>query len=282
MDQTLPTTGAVLLGGTRTECAAGTGDGAILRHEVFATEDPERTLACAAAFFAGGPPVARLGVGSFGPLDLTAGRLSATTPKLAWRGFPLRERLEQALGVPVRLVTDVTAEGLAEAAAEPATPTCLVYVTVGTGVGGGVIVGGRALPGATHPELGHLRPPRHPSDRFEGLCPSHGDCLEGLASGPAVAARWAADPADLPPDHPAWELEAWYLGHGLASVVAVLGPQIIVCGGGLMQAAGLLERVRLRLEASVGGYVPLPVVRHPRVEGRRAGVVGGLLLAGGP
>ena len=200
-------------------------------------------------FFASAPPIAALGVAAFGPLELDAAAPGwghvLRTPKPGWSGTPLGPWLREALGVPVALETDVNAAALAEAAAgagRGADP--VAYLTVGTGIGLGVATGGRALHGLLHPEAGHLCVRREPDDDFAGCCPLHGDCWEGLASGPAVAARWGMDPATLGAGHPAWDLEARYLVAGLASVVLVLAPQRVVLGGGVGRRPGVLAGVR--------------------------------------
>ena len=202
-DPTAPTAlGAIELGGTRVRCAWGTGAGEVLGFDEGPTGTPEATLARVRAFFASAPAIAALGVAAFGPLELDPeaprwGHVLAT-PKPGWSGTPLGPRLREALGVPVALETDVNAAALAEAAAGAARGADpAAYLTVGTGIGLGVVAAGRALHGLLHPEAGHLRLRREPDDGFAGSCPLHGDCWEGLASGPAVAARWGADPGTL-------------------------------------------------------------------------------------
>jgi fructokinase len=155
------------------------------------------------------------------------------------------------------------------------------YVTVGTGIGGGVVAGGRLVHGLSHPEIGHLRIPHDTAaDPFPGVCPYHGDCLEGLASGPALAARWGKPGEELAGDERVWELEARYLALGLVSLVAVLSPELIVLGGGVGTAAGLLPRVEAELESLLGGYVEPPPVVSPGL-GPLSGVVGAIALATG-
>src|SRR5690242_6735137 len=228
----------VELGGTKARCRVETR---------FATTTPAETLERIADFFIGhalAGPLAALGVASFGPLDLdprsaTFGFIT-TTPKQPWRQLVLVGSLRRALGIRVALDTDVNAAALAEHRwGRGRGVGTLVYLTVGTGIGGGVLVEGRPLHGLVHPEIGHVRVPHdHARDAFAGVCPHHGDCLEGLASAPALAARWGAAPESLADDHPAWALEAEYLALGLASVVLTLSPQRIVLGGGVMARAG--------------------------------------------
>lgn len=287
-----PTLGAVELGGTRVRCAWGTGDGGVLGFDEGPTGSPEAVLARVRAFFAAAPAIAALGVAAFGPLELDAAAPRwghvLPTPKPGWAGTPLGPSLREALGVPVALETDVNAAALAEAAAgagRGADP--VAYLTVGTGIGLGVVVGGRPLHGLLHPEAGHLLVRREADDAFAGSCPVHGDCWEGLASGPAVAARWGADPAALDAGHPAWDLEARYLAAGLASVVLVLSPERIVLGGGVGRRPEVLAGVRAGLGPALAGVVegrpsggPATLVAPPRF-GDRSGLVGALRLAAG-
>lgn len=278
--------GAVEAGGTKFVCAVGTGPDDLADVEAFPTATPAETLGRVRAYFAG-RDVAAVGVGSFGPLDLDPA--SATwgsvtrTPKPGWSGAPIAPPLADALGVPVAIDTDVNAAALAEhrwgAAQGLGT---FVYLTIGTGIGGGAFVGGRRLHGRTHPEMGHLLLPRDAGDDFAGVCPFHGDCWEGLASGPAIEARWGRPGADLPPEHAAWPVEARALARGLANLVVTLAPERVVMGGGVMQQGHLFPLVRAALAEALGGYVDLPdpeaFVVPPRLGGR-AGVLGAIALA---
>ena len=245
------------------------------------------------AFFREHPTrVAAVGIASFGPVDLdprspTFGFIT-TTPKPHWAHIDVARPFRDALGVPVAFDTDVNGAALAEhrwGAASGIDP--FVYVTVGTGIGGGGVVNGRRLHGLVHPEMGHLRLPHdRATDPFPGSCPFHGDCLDGLASGRAIRERWGAPAETLPPDHPAWPLEAEYLALGLVAIVAVLSPKRIVLGGGVMQQPTLLPRVRGRVVALLSGYVRATEILHeiehyivPPALGARAGVIGALALA---
>jgi len=245
------------------------------------------------AFFRAQPtPVAAVGIASFGPIDLdelspTFGFIT-TTPKPHWAHTDVAGPFRKALGVPVAFDTDVNGAALGEhrwGAARGVDP--LVYVTVGTGIGGGGLVNGRLLHGLVHPEMGHLRLPHNrTTDPFPGACPYHGDCLDGLASGRALRERWGAPAEALPPEHPAWPLEAEYLALGLVAIVGVLSPRRIVLGGGVMQQPGLLPRVRRRVVELLAGYVRarevVDDVEHyivPPALGSHAGVLGALALA---
>lgn len=289
--------GAVEAGGTKFVCAAGYGAREIppqLR-AVIPTSTPETTLGAVVEFFeqvrerAG--PLAGIGIGGFGPLDID--RRSATwgcilqTPKAGWSGVSLRAPFER-FGCPVAVDTDVNVAALAEARLGAGKDTdSLVYVTVGTGIGGGVVLGGRTVNGMLHPEMGHIRVRRHPQDQhFGGVCGFHGDCLEGLASGPAVLARWGAKLNSLADSHPALQIIGDYLGQLAATVTLVLAPRRIVFGGGVMSAR-LLPYVRASTERELAGYLPVAeraggferLIVLPGLADQ-AGIIGAMLLAG--
>lgn len=291
-----PLVGGIEAGGTKFVCAVGTGPEDVRRETRFPTAGPEETLDRAVGFFReaseAGEPIRALGVGSFGPVDPdpaseTWGHVTST-PKPGWAGTDVAGALARELDVPVAFDTDVNAAALGEwrwgAARRLDT---FVYLTVGTGIGGGGLVNGRLMHGLVHPEMGHLRVPHDlEADPYRGRCPYHGDCLEGLASGPAIAERWGAPAESLPDDHPAWTLEAEYLGHALAAYVLVLSPQRIVVGGGVMARRALYGLVRRRVVELLAGYV-----RHPALEGGldryivppglgdRSGLLGAMALA---
>lgn len=285
--------GGIEAGGTKFVCGVGTGP-ADLTVFSFPTGDPEETIRRALEFFQAraGHGLSALGIGSFGPIDLdrrspTYGYITST-PKLAWQQFNLAGALAEALHVPIVFDTDVNAAALAEgrwgAARELGD---YLYLTVGTGIGGGAVVGSRLLHGLMHPEMGHIRIPHDVAqDPFAGHCSFHQDCLEGLASGPAMNARWKTEAKALPPDHPAWALEAHYLALALTTWVCTLSPKRIVLGGGVMQQAGLFPMIRTRLRDLLNDYIPnlsmqggLENYVVPPHLGDKAGVLGALLLA---
>ena len=213
--------GSIEAGGTKFVCGVGTGP-ADLKTMQFPTTSPAATLAIAIEFLReeSAGELKAVGIGSFGPIDLHSTSLTfgyvTSTPKAGWQNYNLAGTVRDALGVPVGFDTDVSAAALGEArwgAAQNLTD--FLYLTIGTGIGGGAIINGRVLHGLVHPEMGHIRVPHDlVKDPYPGGCPYHGDCLEGLASGPAMQARWGKAAQDLPPDHPAWTLEAHYLAHG--------------------------------------------------------------------
>lgn len=267
----MQTIGALEAGGTKMVLAVYTEAGEELERLTLPTEDPEITLPRMAGFFRD-HRVDALGVGSFGPLDLnpaspTYGFIT-TTPKLAWRNIPLLEKLKDGRDIPAAIDTDVNAAVLAEAELGAARGCdCAVYVTIGTGVGGGVYVNGRTLHGLLHPELGHMLLRPHPDDpNPRGVCPYHAGCLEGLAAGPALGARADGDARVLPDDHPAFLLEAHYLAQMCVNLIVTISPQRIVLGGGVMQRAALLPLVRRETQHLLGGYVDSPLVREKMDE----------------
>ncbi|MEM0961402.1 MAG: ROK family protein [Bacteroidota bacterium] len=283
----MQTFGAIEAGGTKVVCAVGSGPDDLRDVEAFPTTTPAETLARAVDYFAE-RPVAALGVGSFGPVDLdpqspTWGHVTST-PKPGWRNADVAGPLGDALGVPVAFETDVNTAALAEHRWGAACDIdSFIYLTVGTGIGGGAFVDGRPIHGRTHPEMGHLLIPREPGDDFPGVCPYHGDCWEGLASGPAIEARWGRPAQDLPPDHEAWPLQARTLARGLVNLILTLSPQRIVMGGGVMKQTQLFPLIRAETEGLLAGYVPLPAdlatfIVPTSLDGN-AGVLGAIALA---
>lgn len=286
--------GAIEAGGTKFNCAVGTGPDDLKTAEI-PTTSPDETIARSVAFFREqfDGRLQAVGIGSFGPVDPRPGSPTwghiTSSPKLTWQNFDFAGAISKALDVPVGFDTDVNAAALGEArwgAAQGLSD--FLYLTVGTGIGGGAIVGGRVLHGLLHPEMGHLILPRDPArDPFPGSCPFHGGCLEGLASGPAIEARWKTPARDLPAGHPAWALEAHYLALGLAAFVCTLSPQRIILGGGVMQQGHLFPLVRLELARILNNYIRVNELFEgldrfvvPPGLGARAGVLGALVLAG--
>jgi fructokinase len=290
-----PLVGGVETGGTKVVCAIGTGPADLRALVEFPTTTPEATLGNAIDFFRARmprAPLAAIGIAAFGPLDLdpassTFGSIT-TTPKPDWAGVDLVGVLRRGVGTPVALDTDVNAAALAEyrwGAAQGL--ETFVYLTAGTGIGGGGLVNGRPLHGLVHPEMGHMRVPRdREADPFDGVCPYHGDCLEGLASAHALGQRWGRPPETLPADHPAWPLEAHYLALGVVSVICILSPRRVLLGGGIMRQTALLPLVRAKMLGLLNGYVPSAAIAD-RIDdyvvgpalGSRAGVLGALALA---
>lgn len=284
--------GGIEAGGTRWNCAVGRGDGEVERAASFPTTTPAETLGRATEFFAAVPDLEAVGVGAFGPVEVDPSSprwgTITTTPKPGWRDTDVAGPLAAALRVPIALDTDVNAAAVGEWRHGAARGLdTFVYLTVGTGIGGGVFANGRPVHGLLHPEVGHMLVPHdRERDPFPGACPFHGDCLEGLASGTALRERWGRAGEELT-DPAAWELEAEYLALGLANVVLVVAAERIVLGGGVGGTPGLLPRVRERMRAALAGYVDSPHLTEAGIDdylvapglGPRSGVIGAIELA---
>jgi len=256
----MPCFGALEAGGTKMVCAVGSEDGKILERISLPTRTPENTMPEMLAFFQG-KNLAAIGIGCFGPVDLDRGSPTygsiLSTPKLSWRNFPIVQRFEQALGIPVGFDTDVNAAALGEAVwGCTRDVSTSVYITVGTGVGMGVIINGRPHHGMMHPEAGHIFMDRRPDDPLEqGVCPYHANCLEGLASGPAIERRWGKKAQELSDRPEVWTLEAYYIAQALCGYMMILSPQRIILGGGVTHQEHLLPLVREEVRRQLGGYL---------------------------
>jgi fructokinase len=277
----------VELGGTKCVAILARGPGEIVAREMVATTTPDETLGKLGEILSGwrghGPDA--LGIASFGPLELDRasteyGRIAAT-PKPGWAAAPVKERLERAAGVTAAFDTDVNGAAMAEMRWGSGQGfDDFAYVTVGTGIGVGLIVNGKPTRGFAHCELGHIRVPRLPGDEFPGSCPFHGDCVEGLAAGPSLLAR--AGTHDLPSDHPAWDSVAWALAQLCHAIVCAAAPRAIAMGGGVVsRQPHLLERVQRMLADSLNGYMRLPEGQYVRAPalGDDAGPLGAIALA---
>lgn len=251
--------GALEAGGTKMVCAVGTEEGKILDRVSIPTESPEVTMPALCAYFQD-KGIAALGIGCFGPIDLDPA--SATyghilmTPKLAWRGQDICGYFREHLKVPVGFDTDVNGSMLGECTWGCAKGLdTAIYVTVGTGVGVGVIAGGKLLHGMQHPEAGHMLIPARADDPYKGKCPYHGHCLEGLAAGPAIEERWGAKGQALADKPEVWELEAHYLAYAVTNYILILSPKKIILGGGVMHQEQLFPMIREKVTQMLGGYL---------------------------
>lgn len=287
--------GGIEAGGTKFVCAVGAGPDDLREEAHFPTTTPAETIGLAVAFFREQmkrEPIAALGIASFGPVDpdphsATFGYIT-TTPKPGWAGVDFAGEMRRALEVPVGFDTDVNVAALGERrwGAAQGLDT-FIYLTVGTGIGGGGMVGGQLLHGLVHPEMGHIRIPHDwAEDPYPGWCPYHGDCLEGLANGPAIEARWGRRGETLPVEHPAWPLEAHYLALGLVNIICALSPQRIIMGGGVMRQTHLFPMIREEVQKLLNGYVRSPSLEEdidsyivPPALGNRSGVLGAIALA---
>jgi fructokinase len=290
----MPLWGGIEAGGTKFVCAVGTGPDELLAEVRFPTTTPEETIGQAIQFFRQQKkgPLTAIGIASFGPVDLdpdspTFGYITGT-PKPGWAHTDFAGKIRRALDVPVGFDTDVNAAALGEyrwGAAQGL--DTFIYLTIGTGIGGGGMVNGKLIHGLIHPEMGHIRIPHDRDlDPYTGSCPYHGDCLEGLAAGPALEERWGQMGETLPADHPAWLLEADYLAFGLVNIICILSPQRIILGGGVMQQRQLFPLVRRRVQGLLNDYLPVPTILDqiddyivPPGLGNRSGVLGAIALA---
>ncbi|MBI2758284.1 MAG: ROK family protein [Chloroflexi bacterium] len=293
---TTPLFGGIEGGGTKFICAVGTGPDDIRAETRIPTAAPDETLRHAVGFFKEQTqrlgPLASIGIASFGPLDPRPASPSfghiLPTPKPGWTNADIVGTIRAAINVPIAFDTDVNGAALGEwrwGAAQGL--STFIYLTVGTGIGGGVFANGRLLHGLLHPELGHIALPHDfKKDPFEGACPFHHDCFEGLASGVAIEKRWGQRGGTLPEDHPAWELETEYIALALANYVYTISPERIVIGGGVGQLAHLLPRVREKTREIINGYVQSASILEnietyivPPGLGNRAGMLGAIALA---
>ena len=287
--------GGIEAGGTKIVCAVGTGPDDMRAEIRFATTTPEETISQAIQFFRAQQqegPIAAIGVASFGPVDPdpaspTFGYVT-TTPKPHWANTNFAGPLRQALGVPVGFDSDVNGAALGEnrwGAAQGL--DTFIYLTVGTGLGGGGMVNGKLIHGIMHPEMGHMQIPHDwDADPYAGWCTYHGDCWEGLAAGPAIEERWQFRAEQLPPGHPSWHLEAHYLALGLVNIICILSPQRIIMGGGVMKQMHLFPKIRAKVKTLLNGYIQKPQITEmideyiiPPALGDRAGVLGAIALA---
>ncbi len=287
--------GGIEAGGTKFVCAVGTGPGDVRSEIRFPTTTPEETIGRAIAFFeeqARQNELAAIGISAFGPVDPnpsspTFGFITST-PKPGWTNADLAGAVGRALGLPVGFDTDVNGAALGEHrwGAAQGLDTFL-YFTIGTGVGGGGMVGGKLMHGLLHPEMGHMRLPHDwQADPFKGVCPFHGDCFEGLAAGPAMNARWGQPAETLPADHPGWKLEAHYIALAMSNFIVTISPQRIILGGGVMSNPIVFPAVRSQVLELLNGYVQSPaILQHidkyivPPGLGNRSGVLGAFALA---
>ncbi|TYP74791.1 ROK family protein [Paenibacillus methanolicus] len=281
--------GAIEAGGTKFVCGIGNEHGAIEDRVSFPTEQPEITMANVIDYFRD-KDVEAIGIGSFGPIDIdkaspTYGHVT-TTPKPGWSGFDLVGTLKREFDVPYGWDTDVNAAALGEATwgAAKGLDSC-VYYTVGTGVGVGVYAEGKLVHGLVHPEGGHVLTRRHPEDDFAGFCPYHGDCLEGMAAGPAIERRWKVKGQELQADHPAWGIEAFYIAQAVTGTILLLSPKKVILGGGVMQQEHLFPLIREEVKRNLNGYVSAAAILDridnyivPPGLGNNAGLSGSLAL----
>lgn len=278
--------GAIEAGGTKFVCAIGNESNEIIERVSFPTTTPEETLAHVFEFF-DQYELESIGIGSFGPIDInekseTYGYV-LSTPKLAWKDFDFLGAMKERYDIPMGWTTDVNAAALGESEKGAAAGLDnVMYITIGTGVGAGAIVNGQLLEGIGHPEMGHLLVKPHQDDHYDGFCPYHGNCLEGMAAGPSINGRLDMAGKDVDPDHQVWDFMANYIGQALVAYTVILRPERIILGGGVMHAPKMLDKVKEAFDALLGNYVDVPELDSYLVKpglGDNAGITGAILLA---
>ncbi|MDP4106269.1 MAG: ROK family protein [Bacillota bacterium] len=278
--------GGIEAGGTKFVCAVGDENGTIINQIRIPTTLPEETIQKVIAFFKQ-YDIKAMGIGSFGPIDInpespTYGNITST-PKPGWRDFPFVQSLKEAFSIPIGFHTDVNVAALGESAlgAAKGLDSCL-YITVGTGIGAGAMIQGQLLQGLSHPEMGHILVRRHPNDSYKGKCPYHHDCLEGLASGPAIEDRWGEKGENLVNREEVWDMEGFYIAQALMQYILILSPKKIILGGGVPHQQKVFSSIYKYLNELMNEYVSLPELSEYIVGpglGDAAGITGALILA---
>ncbi|MGE7366269.1 ROK family protein [Desemzia incerta] len=278
--------GAIEAGGTKFVCAVSDENFTIKERVSIPTTTPEETMTEVFSFF-DQYELTAIGIGSFGPIDVnkesdTYGYITST-PKTAWKFYDFLGSVKNRYSVPIGWTTDVNAAALGEIklGAAKGLKSC-VYLTVGTGIGGGAVINGELLEGYGHPEMGHIPVRLHPNETYKGTCPYHGDCLEGIAAGPAIEGRFGKKGHLLADQEEVWEMEAYYLAQALMNYTLILSPERIVLGGGVMKQKQLYPLVRQKFAELINDYVQVPDLEQyivaPGLEDN-AGILGSLLLA---
>lgn len=287
--------GAIEAGGTKFNCLVGKGPQDIRAEARFMTTTPEETIQHVIRFFEAqskSEKIQAMGIACFGPVSLAVnspdyGNIT-TTPKAGWKNTPVVRMIQDVLKLPIAFDTDVNGAAIGEqrwGAAQGLDD--FLYLTIGTGIGGGGLVNGKPIHGLVHPEMGHLRIPHDlQADPFAGVCAYHGDCFEGLASGPALRARLGFPAEQAPPDHPVWDLEARYISLALHNLICCYSPRRIILGGGVMQQLHLFPSIRNKVQESLNGYVAAPLIEQEIDQyivypglGNKAGILGALAMA---
>ncbi|SFE87663.1 fructokinase [Bacillus sp. OV194] len=283
--------GAIEAGGTKFICGIGDENGEVFERISIPTTTPEETIGQVVDFFRD-KEISAMGIGSFGPVDLdknseTYGYITST-PKPHWAQYDLVGEIQKHIHVPVAFDTDVNAAALGELewGAAKGLDSC-IYMTVGTGIGVGAITESKLLHGLTHPEMGHILVRRHPEDHFEGSCPYHKDCLEGMAAGPALEKRWGQKGIELAGKEKVWEYQAHYLSQALVNYILILSPKKMILGGGVMKQEQLFPLIRKKVLDTLNGYVQHPQLTKENIQdfivppgqGDNAGLCGAIALA---
>ncbi len=278
---------AIEAGGTKFICGIVDEKGEVIDRISIPTTTPEETMKSVITYF-NDKEFECMGVGSFGPVDLdqespTYGYITST-PKVKWVNYNIIGTLKAHFSCPIGFDTDVNAATLAEVAfgAAKDVDSC-IYLTVGTGIGGGAVINGESIKGLMHPEMGHILVKRHLEDNYRGFCPYHQDCLEGLAAGPAIEKRFGKPGMELSENDDVWEIESYYLAQALMNYLLVISPQKIILGGGVMHQKGLHKKIHQKLLSLLNGYL-----KNERIEsedyivapmlGDNAGLIGSGLI----
>ncbi|GAA0720180.1 ROK family protein [Clostridium malenominatum] len=279
--------GAIEAGGTKFVCAVSDENFNIVERVSFKTTHPEETMKNVFSFFDSYKELKAIGIGSFGPIDINKSSTKygyiTSTPKPGWRDFNFLGEIKKHYNIPIGWTTDVNAACLGEyemgSAAE--NKSC-IYLTIGTGIGGGAILNGNFVEGFGHPEMGHILVKPHLKDNFKGWCPYHGNCLEGLAAGPSVEKRYGTKAQNLENNHEIWQILAYYIAQALVNYSLILRPEKIILGGGVMKGPGMLELIKEEFNVLLADYIEIPPVDEYIVKpslGDNAGIIGGLILA---
>ncbi len=282
--------GALEAGGTKMVLAIGDENGKIYEQKSIPTLTPAETMPQMIAYFKE-KEIDALGIGCFGPIcpDKNSPKYGyiTTTPKLAWRNYNIVGAFKDALGVPVGFDTDVNGSCLGEATfGSSKGMKNVIYITIGTGIGAGIMVEGNLVHGNLHPEAGHMIMKRHPEDTYSGKCPYHKDCFEGVAAGPAIEERWGMSAKELPDDHKAFDMEAWYIAQALSKYIMILAPERIILGGGVMHKTELFPLIRKYVKEFIAGYLSTEQLDNtddyivPASLNDDQGIIGCLVLAG--
>lgn len=278
--------GGIEAGGTKFVCAVSDEDQTILDRISIPTTQPEETLAAVFDFF-DQYTLSAMGIGSFGPIGIDEEKENygyiLATPKAGWADYDFLGKMKSHYDIPIFWTTDVNAAAYGEIKKGAAkSKTSCVYLTVGTGIGGGIVVNNKIFSGIGHPEMGHIHVKRHPKDDYLGACPYHGDCLEGIAAGPSLEARTGIKGQEMPDDHPVWDIQAYYIAQALVNYTLILAPEMFVLGGGVMNQDHLLLKIRQSFQKQMAGYMETPELNEYIQRWglpNESGIIGCLLLA---
>lgn len=279
--------GSIEAGGTKFVCAVSDEKFNLIDKTSFPTTDPNTTLQNIFDFFDKYKELKAIGIGSFGPINIDKNSEKygyiTSTPKIKWKNFDFLGGMKKHYNIPISWTTDVNAACLGEYKLGSAKENnSCIYITVGTGIGGGAIINGEFVEGFSHPEMGHILVKKHSNDEYEGFCPYHGDCLEGLSAGPSIEKRYGIKGKYLDENHEVWIFISYYLAQALVNYTLILRPEKIILGGGVMNQEHMLNLVREKFQSLLADYVEIPNIEDYIVKPLlkdNAGIIGGLVLA---